>query len=366
MAIPLPIRPQVSFQNVVGQQAQRNAGYNQWSERAIVQAYNGDTDSYDIIIQATTGQGANPSAGNVITNVRATIPAGAATFQSGDAVLVGYVSGQREHPIILGGGDHTGAFAPVVTLPTASQGAQSTPTGVQGTQSGVDGLNNNTQPACAMKITDPSTGSNASITIDCDNRNPDGSLNLTPPYTSCNAGGVTWSFSGVSGNQVVGIGPDQTQAKIYPGNAAGSTVSGTAYQVDCYLCNTCSGGGGGGPDCIAVLRNNTAQYDCNDHTLTCAGPLGSCGTAPDPSTLNDNCPPPGNAVPGGICPTSTTNLRRTCSSSGGVAVGPCDKRTGVMIAQGCAPCVLTFNNILLTATDSQGRSVSVGINVTSH
>lgn len=167
-----------------------------------------------------------------------------------------------------------------------------------------------------------------------------------PPYTWSNTGSVVLSKTA------------GTTTTITPPTNSAPGTAGTAYQNDCYLCNTCSGGGSG-PDCSSVIRNNTALYGCNDQVLTCAGASGSCGSAPSASALSQDCPPPGAANSGGICPTVTTDLVSTCGASGGVLIGTCDKRSGAMIAAGCVPCGSAAAAATVSVLDSMGVTVTV-------
>ena len=95
----------------------RDANYTQWSERAIVVGFNGDTQTYDIVITTERLAGASKRTLNkTIRNVKSTIPGSSLTFSPGDAVLVGYVAEKREHPIIIGASGNVVQEAATVTI----------------------------------------------------------------------------------------------------------------------------------------------------------------------------------------------------------------------------------------------------------
>lgn len=363
----LPVRVTPNFNDATAQANKSQSGYNQWSERAIVQNYNSLTDSYEIVISAQNQQGASSGSqtGAILTNVKATIPASVNQFSPGDSVLVGYVAGQREHPIIIGGGDHTGQVAPVVTLPNVNQPQGASTPALASTPA-------SQTPTCAMQLIDPNTNSTSSITIDCTQVNPDGSLFFPiPPYVSCGVGDISWTATapGVSvsaGITVSGSGPHNSLLTIKPPPNSGGGVPGVAYSK---IVSYFQSAGAGAP---CGLGENALQSDylCDDTKGLnqcyndpppglCSGVPWDCGITPlcqgDGTFICSNC---GHSGTRWEEATLGSLICATCQAGDTYS---CDRRTGSMIIAGCNPCGVSMKGGLITATDSSGRFVTVTI-----
>ena len=140
----------------------RRSDYTKWSERAIVVGYNGDTQTYDIVITTERLAGVSKRTLNkTIRNVKSTIPASSLTFSPGDAVLIGYVSDQREHPIIIGGGGNVVQEAAIVTI-----GGATSENEIEGGGSEFE-TEEGFAPGTPFIVFDSITGSTQSYTLDC-------------------------------------------------------------------------------------------------------------------------------------------------------------------------------------------------------
>lgn len=321
----------------------RQANYRQWSERATIVSYDQQTQSYDIVVTAVgpTGNGV-ANTNRALRKVKSLIPDTAATFSPGDSVLVGYVSEQREHPIILGAGDHVAprSNTPIVSLPSSTLG-----TDIEGPKDNLDPEN---QPACPFKIQDPLTGSTSIIEIDCSRL--DANRNAAEiPQALCGVGNIDWQISGITGATIVGFGVNKSQGKItLPTtniNVGGAATRVAKWHRQCT--NSCN-------------ETHWSEFGCNDQlTQSCFNETaGSACLEASP-----NCAICHPVCSGGGCPVSLpihddgAGVHGSCDSQGGAV---CDKRSQSMKDQGCRPCLLA-DGATITGRDSKGNVVVMQI-----
>jgi len=148
------------FENTFVGRENRKSKYTKWSERAVVVGYNSENQSYDIVITTERLVGANKRTLNkTIRRVKSIFPSDVDIFLPGTAVLVGYISDKREHPVILGQGDNVVQTPSKVTLgPTLN---------VEG-EASEELVDPEFTPAVPFIVFDSITGSTESYTLDCD------------------------------------------------------------------------------------------------------------------------------------------------------------------------------------------------------
>ncbi len=95
------------FEKAFGGDDDREQTYRKWSERAIIVGFNSSNGTYSIEVTTAKLEGNNKrSLNRVIRQVKSLIAPSVKQFTAGDSVLIGYADDKREHPIILGAGDH--------------------------------------------------------------------------------------------------------------------------------------------------------------------------------------------------------------------------------------------------------------------
>ncbi len=199
---------------------ERQSDYRKWSERAIIVGFNGDTQTYDIVITIERLAGVSKRTLNkTIRNVKSTIPASTVTFSPGDSVLVGYVSEKREHPIIIGGGGTVVQDAAVVTIGGATSE-------VEGGGSELEGSENfaTIEP---LSIFDSVTGSSQTLLLDCA-EDPTGLDNGFFTHVAQAAGGVSGKVFTISTLEGCDI-PTQTLGNLFKIKPPSTSGSGIAY-----------------------------------------------------------------------------------------------------------------------------------------
>jgi len=143
----------------------RGANYTQWSERAIIVGYNGDTQTYDVVISTERLAGVSKRTLNkTIRNVKSTVPGELATFSPGDLVLVGYINDAREHPIIIGGGGTVVQEPAIVTIGSGTSEVEGGGLELEGGPGSPGFIELN----CTGFLVDTLTGSTTTVTLDCD------------------------------------------------------------------------------------------------------------------------------------------------------------------------------------------------------
>ena len=177
----------MAFGSIFRRTQRRESNYRQWSERATVVSYDSETASYDVMISNAGPPGSDISSTNrTIRRVKSLSPD--TIFNSGDAILIGYVSEQKEHPIILGQGDHVAPSGNSEISRIGQAPRRATPT---------------TPP---IYILDSKTGSTRTFNIACNPANFTPSLSLSSGLTAGyriyndmpkaigGTGAVTWTW----------------------------------------------------------------------------------------------------------------------------------------------------------------------------
>jgi len=360
---------------------ERKSDYRKWSERAIIVGYNGDTQTYDIVITAEKLIGNNKKTLNkTIRNVKSTLPG--ITFSPGDLVLVGYIRDQREHPIILGAGGIVTQEAATVTIGESESVVEGGGPEITPPSENPGFLNLN----CEGELIDSLTGSTTTLTIDCTNLDILGcaEAEIEAP-TDCGCGVYDWTVSGVSGLTITDQGASAqaiagftttvsllnsagTKVKICPQiPKGGSGVLSHYYTARAQDSNNCANFG---TVCYSV------SFDCQDVFLNTNGS----------DTFFCQCKPgvcPPTQTGGSQCATSLANFPACQSPGTQSCVGLCDPpfgavgffnfgirtrfgittscRTQALINSGCAPCSVEMNDSIITATDACGRMISLTI-----
>ena len=369
---------------------QRKSDYRKWSERAIVVGFNGDTQTYDIVITTERLAGVSRRTLNkTIRNVKSTIPGSSLTFSPGDAVLVGYVAEKREHPIIIGGGGNVVQEAAIVTI-----GSNFSEDEVEGGGPELEGIGS---PGfinlnCTGFLVDSLTGSTTTLTVNCDTLDVNGCFVATiDAPTNCGCGVYDWSLSGGTAGFVVSdqgaaasaVGLTTTlapfglggfQLKICPptnntsvsGNATGKTgINKSCAAAGCCCTNPA---GAESQNCNATFRCET--FGCDGVFISTPG-IGTC--CPTSAQLSATFTPCFGSVGAAVLNTCINTFKcddiisvKPCIGVGPDLFGPeVDLRTPSMISQGCAPCKLVMgDDSIITSTDACGRMLSLLIEVT--
>lgn len=329
----------------------RGSNYRQWSERATVVSYDATTQSYDIVVTAIGPTGEQVSNTNrSLRQVKSLFPPETLIHSPGDSILIGYVSEQREHPIILGLGDHVAPSSntPVVTLPTSVN--TSSITGPN--NGGLGGLP--FPPACAPRVSTGST-TTGQLVVDCTQLDAGRTYNNPAQVYCTGSSNVQWSWNHPGGTLVI-TGSHNSVAKLkFPVNT-GATVAGTAYKSGRYhICN----GGFNAMDVKSWGCNDQVLADCtknlansNKYNPTSCHYCGegdpACGVGDTAETaIETNDPTYGTG--------SACLAARPCNHKGTF----CDARTQAMKDQGCSPCGVSANSILTATVGASIVTVTV-------
>jgi len=327
--------------NTYRENTNRQSNYRQWSERATIVSYDAATQTYDIVVTAIGPTGQQVSNTNrALRRIKSLLPTDLRTFSPGDSVLVGYVSEQREHPIILGAGDHV---APTINTPVVSLPTNTSPATYTGPVSGGVG-SPTSQPACPPRVVTGGT-SNSEIVVDCANLEDDQVFDAPVQVFCTGTVQVQWSWNFPGGTVETSGQFGQIARLKFPTN--NPLVAGVAYRVGKYhICN----GGFNAMDVVSYGCDDEAEVTCSKNVAnsnkydpdTCSfcgdGGTPACGGSQTEDTeLETNDPEFGT---GGTC-----FLDRPCDPEGTL----CDARTQSMKDDGCNPCGLARDSIL-TAT----------------
>jgi len=383
--------PKHQFSNTFIGRESRKSKYTKWSERAVVVGYNSENQSYDIVITTERLVGANKRTLNkTIRRVKSIFPSDVDTFLPGTAVLVGYISDKREHPVILGQGDNVIQTPSKVTLgPTLNvESPPENPSPLEPVEL--------TPTPCTGFLFDSVTGSTTTLTLDCTTLDIGGcfTTNAIAP-SNCGCGAYEYSLSGglvgstncdigqapiavVSTTLLCPDGPGDSVLTICPPKNIPS-VPGIAY-VKGGVNKGCASAGCGtciGPPSGAATQNcNTTfrceRFGCDDvfqsttSILDCCTPTSpSLGLCPSAVLCSGGC----GTVLGTCCFEMNNCQGQTftldpCTGTGpGLFVPILDKRTPTMITNGCTPCRFSMDDTVLTATDACGRMFSLEIEI---
>jgi len=387
------------FENTFVGRESRKTKYTKWSERAVVVGYNSENQSYDIVVTTERLVGANKRTLNkTIRRVKSIFPSDVDTFLPGTAILVGYISDKREHPVILGQGDNVVQTPAKVTLGSTLNVEGATSVELTPPEELFTPLN------CTGFLVDTLTGSTTTLTLDCDDLDASGCFkaNVEAPI-NCGCGVFEWSMSGGLAGVTIGDGAAISQvATLNPFGAgdfalkicpptSNTSVSGSAWKViaanstarssdscpppdnvcECTASRTIGECTAGCDDvifsvvpgaCVVGVNNApgcTADVPCASAVVVChvnsLAKLACCDGEP----LNETpCGPFRCQDFGGVGPSAI------CLAAQQTGVGTfCDLRTESMINQGCAPCRLLMRDQIVTATDACGRIISLEVNV---
>jgi len=383
----------------------RGANYTQWSERAIIVGYNGDTQTYDIVISTERLAGVSKRTLNkTIRNVKSTVPGELATFSPGDLVLVGYINDAREHPIIIGGGGTVVQEPAIVTIGSGTSEVEGGGLELEGGPGSPGFIELN----CTGFLVDTLTGSTTTVTLDCDDLDANGCFqaNIEAPV-NCGCGVYEWSMSGglagVTNGEGAAIsqvatlntsGPGDFVLKICP-PTNNTGVSGDAWKVISARSDARNGDSCPPPDnvceCTATRTIGECTAGCDDifsnvvpgNCVVGGSPANGPGCGPDVPCASVAVVCHGNstlklACCDGITGNATPCGPFKCQDFGAGGGGPsdiciaaketgigtfCDLRTESMINQGCAPCRLLMRDQIVTSTDACGRMLSLEVNV---
>ncbi len=322
---------------------QRKSDYRKWSERAIVVGFNGDTQTYDIVITTERLAGASKRTLNkTIRNIKSTIPGNSLTFSPGDAVLVGYVEDKREHPIIIGGGGNVVQEAAVVTIGSIT--SENEVEGGSEELTGEEGF----ALSLPLAILCPSNAvAGLTCSINCAATTPNIKFvasNGARPYT--------WLISdapeGCSFVTVVS-GPGNSNFSVSP--IANSFTGGPAFDriwgtcLDGFDGTTCTGG-------LKRVRLFTRTHDCDDEpdilcqlSLSFADSVGCFDLLSLCDTIN-------------VCVNDSLPLLFCEDQPEDNFLLNCDRRTAAMKSGGCCPCTNLFQGAVVTLTDAEGTLIS--------
>lgn len=163
-----------------------------------------------------------------------------------------------------------------------------------------------------------------------------------PPYTWSKTGSVTLSKSS---------GPNTTVTP--PANTSSDTTN-SAYWVDCYNCDICSG-----TTCTSKIVGGRGEYSCGDVWISAlpgdpspCDRISNCATSIANSALDHCCNGGAN-----VCQPGTPCVNALTSCDSGI-IQMCDRRDAAMIADGCNPCGLQAGSTV-TVTDSVGTQTTV-------
>jgi len=349
---------------------QQRTNYHKWSERAIIVGYNGDTQTYDVVITTERLAGVSKRTLNkTIRNVKSTIPPGSLTFSPGDSVLVGYVSEKREHPVIIGGGGNVVQEAAVVTIGGSESVVEGGGSELVGSEDFATAL-----PISISCELDAVPGLTCSI--DCTVTDPtiifraSGGAGfytwLATPPAGCSFRGVGGvgepTPDGVNNSRFVIVGPDNIGGagddafkKNFVLGDCKNQGPGPESSVDCIgeVGGCATGSGPGLGRCCALFTSNFFKiFDCNNDP-TPSG-CGSSGT-------------PGSVVIGNINGSRDTlcaNLlgwhipaTTACQAiiDGDINTSDIDD---IRTDEGCCPCELAFSGLVVTVSDDFGNQIS--------
>lgn len=352
---------------------QREDNYRKWSERAVIVGYNSENQSYDIVVTTERLVGANKRTLNkTIRRVKSILDSTVRVFLPGEAVTIGYLSDKREHPVILGLGDNVVQTPSKVTLGPTLNVESLEPSPIEEPIF--------EQTPCIGSIVDSITGSTQALTIDCGSLDIDGCARVfAQAPTNCGCGVYEWTGAGGlagltisdEGQDCTGVGLTTTLCPFGSGNSQlkicpptnSPAVTGVAFaKIAWYRIDD------------ALNRAIIQRFNCNSSLIDCLTPQHN-GPTPTPIGGFVDFPicrnAPDTTVPADAACDSSPNPLATCfnvptlpvpSSVCGTGAG-CDARTDTMVAQGCHPCILDMDDLILTAIDACGRQTSIAIEV---
>jgi len=387
---------------------QQRTNYHKWSERAIIVGYNGDTQTYDVVITTERLAGVSKRTLNkTIRNVKATIPPSSLTFSPGDSVLVGYVSEKREHPVIIGGGGNVVQDAAVVTIGSSTSEVE----GGSPELTGEEGFSEPSEPIL-FGLVDSVTGSTQSYTVDCDDIAGDGfftsELIIQAGFAPFTVAVTNFPVGCTVTSEVVG-----TRVRLKQPNSVGTTALAfikSAYEVPCAgifpACGTDPGNDGlvigthetnfhrVAYNCNGDLMSLSPSDPCDFRSITlpftktmifnefsCTGEI-TCESLRDKNGLSSDPEDPNSgplqrrfAVTGGVTnpdevPSGFSCVVFSCVNKQNfdLSTDPCkfardfgvprDERSAAQIAAQCCPCT-QLGTILVTVTDSVGDIATV-------
>jgi len=364
------------FENTFIGRESRKTKYTKWSERAVVVGYNSENQSYDIVVTTERLVGVNKRTLNrTIRRVKSIFPSDVDTFLPGTAVLVGYVSDKREHPVILGQGDNVVQTPVKVTLgPTLN---------VEGeTSSELTDPENLFNTFLPLEITcelDAVPGLTCSI--DCSILSPEIRFKVNggvPPYlwtlpvegpAGCTYGGIGGPSSGpptpdgvndsrlvITAPLVVGLTFPAYEERAGTGSCSSPGIqSCLGTPPPCNLFGDCCHEQGNG---FALTR------DCNGDFID----FGSCIiNAPSGPILYIIGSPGGKqeACADALDWFLTTDVCASIRNKNVPGTLITDIRTQTTINTGCCPCELAFGGLVITVTDAIGNMVSQTVTVTN-
>ncbi len=308
------------FSKAFGGDKGRRSDYRKWSERAIVVGFNSSNGTYSIEITTAKLEGNNKrSLNRFIRQVKALMPPDTRQFAVGDAILIGYADEKREHPIILGDGDHIQQKPIKIRLGGQNEGA--------------------TDPAPFLPAFDllitcftDSGDPNPDCEIDC------GSSDQEIQFVATGGVGDFFTWETTVGSIITSGNKNQNAVLSAP---VGATVSGVAYITpECVLSTQefCFNE----PKCHC--NNLTRDYGCDDVFIE----LEECGTCRNLSF-----------------PCGVIQCDEFCTAFGKPAcnVESLDVRTQPQKDAGCNPCGVSMVSAIVTVTDSGGNQISVTVTV---
>ncbi len=360
----------------------RESNYRTWSERAVIVGFNAESQTYDIVITTEKTLGNNIRTLNrVIRQVKAIIDPNTDIFLPGESIIVGYVDDRREHPIIVGLGDSSDHNCVKVTL-----GIISTVPTIEGTTapSLADPVFTPTPCRSGDFLEDSLTGSTITLTLNCSSLDITGCFEAEVEAPSgCGCGVYDWSLSGGGAGFTISDEGALAQAvgittTIAPLNDAGSKIK---------ICPPVNSGGPAGVLAYYIIARGQDPNDCDNVGTVCFGRQFDCnddgfGTFGDTFFCKCNtnsCPP---VISGS---NNCANITPICQGTGtfdcGLPTcvpGPGDFSpmidalrigdyknciTPTQLSAGCAPCVLSMGNSILTAEDACGKMLSIEVQV---
>jgi len=371
-----------TFEKVLGEREDRE----QWSERAVVVAYDTRTQSYDVIVSSglAAGEGARTQLNRIIRKVKSLIPPRDLRFAPGDAVLLGYL-GQgltaeaREHPVILGAGDNLVQRPAKVklgssTVLTSLKGDQpinfATPTAGSTV---CDCIAGTTQTPLQLNVC---TGQTNTGNIDCTIDDPKFVAQVCggagPPYTweveTTFLGPIKEpGIEGIEPTPITGNGVTITPPENIP-QPANQLAFHTGFATSQFSITNNSN-----LDCTVGNFNIGEAFNCQDESIS------TCGNRPGFETgggFDITCQFPHFTNPGCCCKPGKfiddECLEETCLNLPCICPGPfpnafCDvcprqvhdQRTQSQLDDGCLPCAVAMDGAIVTVTDSEGNQVSI-------